>query len=191
MVSEKLGAHILQLPYKGEDISMYILLPPFVSNRASESPKEPNDGLRQLLHKITNTEAGASELRDILDNGMPSLDVDLSIPKFTIERDLPVKELLSALGASPVIEPDTSDLSGFVADGEKSPYLGDAVHRARIELTEEGTTAAAATALFSFRSSRPTEPAQFVANHPFVYFIYDSSTKTLLFSGIFRRPAGK
>lgn len=98
-------------------------------------------------------------------------------------------QLLSALGAGELLAPNTADLRGFLADGETTLHLGDAVHRARIEVTEEGTTAAAATALFTFRSSRPIEPAVFKANHPFVYLIYDKTTRAVLFTGIFRVPA--
>lgn len=51
-----------------------------------------------------------------------------------------------------------------------------------------GSVAAAATALFSFRSSRPLEPAQFVCNHPFVYLLYDRKLKSILFMGLYRGP---
>lgn len=182
MVSEELGVHILELPYKGEDVSMFILLPPFVSVQQSKS-----DGVRQLLRRLSDNTDSAKELREILDSGMPPRDVELAIPRFSLERDLPVKDLLNAMGANTVLD-TSSDFSGFSEPGEASVHLGDAVHRAKIELTEEGTTAAAATALFSFRSSRPTEPAVFTANHPFAYFIYDRPARTVLFAGIFRKP---
>lgn len=113
----------------------------------------------------------------------------VSLPRFEVERELPVGRLLDTLGAGELLAPDRADLRGFVADGESGLHLGDAVHRARIEVTEEGTTAAAATAVFTFRSSRPTEPAVFNANHPFVYLIYDKSSRTILFTGIYRVPA--
>ncbi|XP_011497237.1 PREDICTED: serpin B4-like [Ceratosolen solmsi marchali] len=192
MVSEELGVHILQLPYKGEDISMYILLPPFVSSQQNTALLNHSkvDGVRQLLQRISDNIDSAAELRDILDNGMPSRDVELAIPKFNLERELPVKDLLQAMGAG-VIFDSSADFRGFTADGETSVHLGDAIHRAKIEVTEDGTTAAAATALFSFRSSRPTEPAYFMANHPFAYFIYDRPSQSVLFAGIFRKPIKK
>ncbi|KAJ8983135.1 hypothetical protein NQ317_014710 [Molorchus minor] len=70
----------------------------------------------------------------------------------------------------------------------KKVTLGAAQHKAKIEVNEEGTKAASATALFSFRSSRPVEPAQFICNHPFIYFIYDKIQRAVLFAGVFRRP---
>ncbi|KAL2718817.1 serine protease inhibitor 88Ea-like isoform X3 [Vespula squamosa] len=190
VVSEELGAHILELPYKGQEISMFILLPPFAAARFlndGANRTQGDGGIRNVLQRIS-TEAGAAELRILLDDGMPSIQVEVSLPRFQLERELPLVPLLRSLGAGDLVMPDVADLRDFLADGEKSLHLGDAVHRAKIEVTEEGTTAAAATALFSFRSSRPSEPAVFNANHPFIYFIYDKPTHSILFCGIYRTP---
>ena len=194
VVSEELGSHILQLPYKGEDISMFILLPPFAMARSMQDSSVPqnstiiHDGIRQLIERIARTERGQQELREILDDGMPPREVEVSLPRFSVEKELPVNTLLEALGAGELLVPDKADLRGFLAEGETSLHLGDAVHRAKVEVDEEGTTAAAATALFSFRSSRPAEPAVFNANHPFLYLIYDRPNQAILFSGIYRSP---
>ncbi|XP_047361915.1 serine protease inhibitor 88Ea-like isoform X2 [Vespa velutina] len=190
VVSEELGAHILELPYKGQEISMFILLPPFAAARYLNDGANRNQGdggIKNVLRHIS-TEAGATELRILLDDGMPSRQVEVSLPRFELERELPLVPLLRSLGAGDLVTPDVADLRDFLADGEKPLHLGDAVHRAKIEVTEEGTTAAAATALFSFRSSRPSEPAVFNANHPFIYFIYDKPTHSILFCGIYRTP---
>ncbi|XP_043677269.1 serine protease inhibitor 88Ea-like isoform X2 [Vespula pensylvanica] len=190
VVSEELGAHILELPYKGQEISMFVLLPPFAAARFlndGANRTQGDGGIRNVLQRIS-TEAGATELRILLDDGMPSRQVEVSLPRFELERELPLVPLLRSLGAGDLVIPGVADLADFLADGEKSLHLGDAVHRAKIEVTEEGTTAAAATALFSFRSSRPSEPAVFNANHPFIYFIYDKPTHSILFCGIYRTP---
>lgn len=168
---------------------MFVLLPPFSTARSAQTPSsEPQDGIRQLVERLA-TEKGSRELRELLDDGLPSREVEVSLPRFELERDLPISQLLFALGASELVTPNVADLRGFLADGERTLHLGDAVHRARIEVTEEGTTAAAATAIFTFRSSRPTEPAIFNANHPFVYLIYNKADHTILFNGIFRSPS--
>lgn len=188
VVSEILGVYILELPYKGNDISMFVLLPPFSVARSAQDPtNEPRDSIRQLVERLA-TKRGSEELRKWLDDGMLTQEVELSLPRFEIERELPVGHLLHALGAGELLSPAAADLRGFVADGEQNLHLGDAVHRARIEVTEEGTTAAAATAIFSFRSSRPIEPVIFNANHPFVYLIYDKHSHSIIFTGIFRSP---
>ncbi|XP_011165015.1 serine protease inhibitor 88Ea isoform X2 [Solenopsis invicta] len=187
-VSDNLRAYILELPYKGNEISMFVILPPFSTARSVQNPSnEPQDGIRQLVERLA-TEKGSRELRELLDDGLPPREVEVSLPRFELERELPIGQLLHALGAGELLAPDVADLRGFVADGERSLHLGDAVHRARIEVTEEGTTAAAATAIFTFRSSRPTEPAIFNANHPFVYLIYNKAEHTIVFTGVFRSP---
>ncbi|KAK0158575.1 hypothetical protein PV328_009558 [Microctonus aethiopoides] len=191
IVSEILGAHVLELPYNGSEISMFILLPPAVTaqsvnNADGQNATVNNDGIRQLINRMTNEEGGIQELRDILENGMEQKEVEVSIPRFTIEKILPVTELLSAMGAGEILIPGKADLRGFLENGEENLHLGDAIHRARIELNEEGTTAAAVTALFSFRSSRPIGPVTFNANHPFVYLIYDRVSKAILFNGVYR-----
>lgn len=78
--------------------------------------------------------------------------------------------------------------SDFSVISNQKLSLTDALHKAKIEVNEEGTKAAAATVLFAFRSSRPLEPAQFICDHPFIYIIYEKVQKAVLFSGIFRRP---
>lgn len=169
---------------------MFVLLPPSVSVAKSAADVEQNgerDSVRQLIERIS-TELGSTELRDLLDSGIPPQQVDVILPRFEVEKDLPISTLLRAIGAGELVMPNAANLRGFVEDDEEPLHLGDAVHRARIEVTEEGTTAAAATALYTFRSGRPLQPAIFNANHPFLYFIYEKPTRTILFSGIYRTP---
>lgn len=81
MISEELGAYTLELPYKGNEISMFVLLPPFSTARSMQSPSNapPQDGVRQLVERIA-TRKGAQELREILDFGM-SREVEVSFQK--------------------------------------------------------------------------------------------------------------
>lgn len=80
----------------------------------------------------------------------------------------------------------TANLTAF--SDKSNLHLDDAVHKAKIEVNEEGSTAAAATVLFSFRSSRPAEPAQFFCDHPFLFLIYDHKSRAILFAGVYRGP---
>ena len=187
VVSEELGAHVLQLPYMDDQVSMFIFLPPFATARSLPSSRA-QDGLVQLIQKISSTESGLKELREILDEGMQAKSVQVHIPKFNLEQELPMLQLVQSLGIDEILKPNVANLRGFVEDNEESLHIGDAVHRAKIDVSEEGTTAAAATALISFRSSRPAGPAIFNANHPFLYLIYDHPTRSILFNGIFRKP---
>ncbi|XP_076752180.1 serine protease inhibitor 88Ea isoform X2 [Xylocopa sonorina] len=186
-ISEVLGAHVLELPYKGGEISMFVLLPPFATARTSDNEQVgERDGIRQLVERIS-TDAGITELHDIFESQIPAQQVEVTLPRFEVEKELPMGTLLNAIGAGDLMMPNAADLRGFVAPGEPTLHLGSAVHRARIEVTEEGTTASAATALYTFRSGRPL-PAIFDANHPFLYFIYDKSMRTILFTGVYRIP---
>lgn len=74
VASERLGAHVLQIPYKGNDISMFILLPPFVS---------PN-GMEYMLSKLNG-----AVLAELVEPGyMVERPVDISVPKFEVEQEL-------------------------------------------------------------------------------------------------------
>ncbi|KAF2904092.1 hypothetical protein ILUMI_02087 [Ignelater luminosus] len=93
--------------------------------------------------------------------------------------------ILQKMGVGDLFSP-SSNLSVLAVNNDVK--LGGALHKAKIEVTEEGTRAAAATTFFSFRSSRPSEPAQFKCNHPFIYLIFDKTDQSVLFTGVFRRP---
>lgn len=169
-VNERLGAHILELPYKGEDaeVSMIIFLPPFIPN-----------GLEHLLSRLT-----PETLQQALNEGM-AREIEIKLPKFSFEKSVEFRPVLEKIGAGNIFEPN-ADLSGYSETTKL--FLDDAVHKAKIEVDEEGSTAAAATVLFSFRSSRPLEPAQFFCDHPFLFMIYDSKSQAVLFAGIYRGP---
>lgn len=79
---------------------------------------------------------------------------------------------------------DLSTLTGVQND----VTVDDAVHKAKISVDEEGTIAAAATAFITSRSSRPVEPYKFRCNHPFVYFLFDKVTGSVLFMGVYNSP---
>lgn len=80
----------------------------------------------------------------------------------------------------------SSDLSALT--GNRDISFDSAIHKTKVSIDEEGTVAAAATAFFSFRSSRPLDPIKFICNHPFIYFIYDRVSQTILFIGLYSYP---
>ncbi|XP_063393997.1 serine protease inhibitor 88Ea-like [Cydia fagiglandana] len=169
MVSEDLGAQILELPYKGNDISMYILLPPY-------SMKE---GVKNIIANLT-----PERLAAVVEESYMGREVIVEIPKFTVEKSLPLRPILETLGVGDLFN-STSDFTTLTDDHVS---FDDAIHKAKIQIDEEGTVAAAATAIFGFRSSRPAEPTRFVANFPFVYLVYERPTNSILFMGVYRDP---
>jgi len=60
-----------------------------------------------------------------------------------------------------------------------------------VEVSEEGTEAAAATVLISFRVARPVGPSKFTANHPFLFLIFDNETENVLFMGAYKSPKSR
>lgn len=172
MLSDELRAHILEVPYKGGNMSMYFLLPPFASQ----------DGVGDILAALKKD---PTTFKRFTEDSHMLKPVEISIPKFSLTQDLNLVPTLTSMGLKDLFGP-SADLSRL-SDAHIS--FGDAVHKARLELDEEGTTAAAATAVFSFRSSRPLEPSKFVANHPFLYFLFDKMTQSILFAGVYTEPA--
>lgn len=172
--NEKLGCHVLEMPYKGQDestrISMFVFLPPAVPN-----------SLDQLLARLTSDTGILSE---IVNEGIPRM-VDVKFPKFNIEKTVELKPVLERLGLGKMFE----NGADFTAFSEKEQIGFDEIlQKSKIEVNEKGSTAASSTVLFSFRSSRPVEPAMFHCNHPFVFLIYDYGTQAVLFNGVYRQP---
>ncbi|XP_055923317.1 serine protease inhibitor 88Ea [Eupeodes corollae] len=170
-VDERLRAHVLEMPYlsdKKGGVSMVIILPPF-------TPNSLDDVLERLTPETLNL---------ALKEGM-AREIEISLPKFEFEQNLELLPILNKMGINQLFT-SKADLSGFSMDKQLS--LGDAKHVAKIKVDEEGSTAAAATVLFSFRSARPLEPTKFECNHPFLFLIYDHKTQAILFTGIYRDP---
>jgi len=172
-VSEELGAHILELPYTGDAMSMFILLPPFISGE---------QGFNAMVQSLNST-----TLRDAMDH-MWRIQVQVEIPKFKMEEQIGDELILglSNMGINDLFDATKANLTGFSASGGLA--VGASMHKAFVEVNEEGTEAAAATAFISFRSSRPDSPAEFKCNHPFIFFIHDNLTKNILFIGAYKNP---
>merc|ERR1719309_1132971 len=164
------GIQIVELPYKGEELSMVILLP------------EDNDGgsepLTKLVENLTPEKLAEWTNKDTMDT---MTDILVHLPKFTLEEDYELKDYLAKMGMPDLFSPATADLSGMT--GEGGLFLSAVAHKAFVEVNEEGTEAAAATAgiavLCMFREEH------FTADHPFLFFIRHNKTKSILFLGRF------
>ncbi len=95
---------------------------------------------------------------------------------------------LKALGITDAFEFGKADFSGM--DGTEWFFIGQALHKAFVEVNEEGTEAAAATVMFVTGGIRlPQEPAVFRADHPFLFIINDREARRILFMGRVTNPA--
>ena len=117
-----------------------------------------------------------------LQRSMEKCNVDLKIPRFTTEVDLPLNDIISALGAPLIFSPQ-ADFSQF-ARGDF--YVSKMFQKAKIEVSEEGTKAAAVTAAIMMMSAMRPEKKRNVVFHddsPFAYIISENSTGSIYFMG--------
>jgi len=160
---EDLQVRILQLPYKGDRLAMTLFLPEpgtFASFEESLSPEV----VQTLVTGLDTTE-------------LPPV----RIPKFTYKSpSFSLVEAFKKLGMVDAFTPE-ADFSGI--NGTKSLYISDIVHKSFVAVDEQGTEAAAATAVAFEDRSAPAHYSRFVADRPFVYCIRDISTGVILFMG--------
>ncbi len=155
----------LDLPYVGKDVSMLILL-----------PKE-RGGLKRLQSQLS-----VKWLSDVASALHPVPQVIVGVPKFKIESEYDLKPLLQQLGVTDVFSDQTADLTAMHQSAEKL-CVTTAVHKAYVDVNEEGTEAAAATGIVVGVRSAPAQPAVFRADHPFVFAIRHKPTNAVLFFG--------
>jgi serpin B len=161
---------VLEMPYAGDDLSMVVLLP------------KKQDGLAELENALTGPN---------LDKWMRTTrtrEVKVWLPRFKMTCEARLDTLLQALGMKDAFNARTADFSGM--DGTRFLYLSAVLHKAFVDVNEEGTEAAAATAVVvKTRSARIEDPpAVFRADHPFVFLIRERSTGSLLFLGRLANP---
>jgi len=151
------GIEILELPYADENKSMLFILPNSTTN------------------DISSRIAGIN-LADI--RNLPRLDTVVTIPKFNMKYQTYLKEKMKNLGANDVFS-QSANLRGI---SDEPLFATEGVHQAFIEVNEEGTEAAAATAVVvGLRTAR--RKRQFFANRPFLFMVYDFSHNVPLFAG--------
>ncbi|XP_037085221.1 leukocyte elastase inhibitor-like [Pollicipes pollicipes] len=145
-----LDARILQLPYKGEDVQMMILLP------------NARDGIYELERRLADR-----ALQDLSWSAEADYNVTVRLPKFKLEERVNLKLLLQQMGMADLFDEVAANMRGM--SGREALYVTDAVHKAAVEVNEEGTEASAATALaFGFRTIRP-RPRPFIVDRPFIF----------------------
>jgi serpin B len=152
----------VELPYIGDKASMLIVLP---AEGEFVDFEEDFD---------------ADELASIGDS-LSAEQVSVILPKFEFSSDVPLKETLMEMGMTSALAGGVADFSGM--DGTKNLYIQDVLHKAFVAVDEEGTEAAAATAVIVGETSAPAEPKLFEANRPFIFLIRDRVTGTVLFIG--------
>jgi serpin B len=163
---------VLEIPYKSNELSMIVLLPNDVS------------GLSALEQSLTATNA-QQWLRQL---GSVS-KVIVTMPKFKTTQQFELGSTLAAMGM-PLAFAGGADFSAMT--GKRDLAISAVIHKAYIDVNEEGTEAAAATAVtmraLAMRAPDRTPPPVFRADHPFVFLIRDHRSNAILFMGRMADP---
>ena len=151
---------MIQLPYKGDKVSMLVLLP------------KDMDGLDALEEKLTVENLSSWK------NNLEEKMTGVYLPKFTTTAEYDLKETLLQMGVHTAFDANDADFSGI---SEKQLFIASAIHKAFVNVDEKGTEAAAATAAVAELQSGPSH--MFRADHPFVFIIQDDTNENILFVG--------
>ncbi|KAJ1200955.1 hypothetical protein NDU88_004774 [Pleurodeles waltl] len=116
---------------------------------------------------------------------MGKAEVELLLPKFQLKESYDMREILSSMGMSDAFNQGKADLSGM--SNKNDLYLSNVFHKAFVEVNEEGTEAAAATAAVVVLKMAALS-VKFQADHPFLFIIKDNKTGSILFCGRFCSP---
>lgn len=159
---------IIELPYKEGEVSMLILLP-------KKDIKEVESSL-------------SFEVIEDYKSRMEETSIDaIYLPKFELDTKYFIKDILISLGINSAFIDGLADFSKM--DGTKNLVIDSVIHQAYVGIDEEGTEAAAATAVvMRLTSAMPEEEKIFNANRPFIFFIEEKETKAILFVGKLNNP---
>jgi len=167
--AERDDLQILALPYTGHDLSMIVLLPREIVGLAALEKKLTPANLARWTDRLWPTE------------------VVVLFPKFKLTFDVTLNGELQEMGMVDAFSLGRANFSGM--DGTSELYIGVVLHKAFVEVNEEGTEAAAATAVVMVAKSLPQPPPVFRADRPFLFLIRENSTGSILFLGRVVNPA--
>lgn len=171
MYAETEGYQVLDMPYVGNRLSMTVIL-----------PRKP-DGLPTVEKELTG-----EKLALVLKELHKEKIVHVHLPKFKVEKSFTLNKPLQAMGMKVAFA--GADFSGMHKGGEDL-NISAVLHKAFVDVNEEGTEAAAATGVVVTTTSAvpPPKPKYFRADHPFLYMIRDHTTGSVLFMGRLVEPA--
>jgi serpin B len=169
------GFRLARLPYQGGQVSMYVVLP------------DSGQAVAAILAQLTGPEfrafATAAEARPLA----------VVLPRFTLECGADLARPVAALGAAIAFDRERAEFRRLLAPARGEPrraWLDGVVQRTFVEVNEEGTEAAAVTAVEVGVDSAPPRPEPFVVDRPFVFAIRHDPSGALLFLGQVTDPAG-
>jgi len=161
------GYQAIQLPYAGETAVMNIII--------------PDEGKFEEVESSLNYEM----LTDIFGN-MNQTSMFLRMPKFQFESAFSLSDVLKELGMTNAFDRNKADFSGMT--GKKDLFISEVIHKAFVAVDEEGTEAAAATAVIMETTGAAMYDMTLVIDHPFIFLIRDLESGQILFIGRVLNP---
>lgn len=159
---EATDADVADLPYAGLDYSMTIVLP------------RDHSGAEALRQRLS---------WPVFQNMLSHLQqqrLTLALPRFKLEGAYKLKQPISQLGAKKMFDERQADLSGIT--GSRDLFVHDVIHKAVVEVNEEGSEAAGASGVVFVTKSLSTS-TRFIVDHPFLFFIRNTKTGDVFFAG--------
>uniref|UniRef100_A0A8C8SMH1 Serpin family E member 3 n=1 Tax=Pelusios castaneus TaxID=367368 RepID=A0A8C8SMH1_9SAUR len=153
--------NVAELPYLGTTVSMFVVL-----------PSDRRTSLSQIESHIS------AKIITVWANSLKRMKMDIFLPRFKIQNHFDLKMVLPALGITDMFDPKEADFKGI--SEQSSLYISEAIHKAKIEVTEEGTKASGATAMLLLKRSRTPI---FKADRPFIFFLRHVNTGISVFFG--------
>ena len=152
---ESLQAEVISIPYINNDLSLIVVLPKSADGLAFTEQEMTGDAVDEVVKSMSKQR------------------MHVAIPKFRLEFGLNLEDTLRKLAINDIFELGTADLSGV--DGTEAMYVKKFTHRTLLEIAEEGEAGAPGGSVGYAQ--------QFVADHPFLYFVQDNRTETILLMG--------
>jgi serpin B len=160
------GWRAVELPYIGGELAMTLIVPDDIG----------------AFEADLDADAFAA-----IATALSARPVALTMPRFSAESKLGLADALAALGMPLAFDPERADFSGITT--EEILFISDVIHQANIDVDEEGTEAAAATAVVMEAGSAPMEPVTLVIDRPFLFALRDTTTGAIVFLGRITDPA--
>lgn len=160
------GCSAVELGYAGGSASMLIIL--------------PDGDMQEFQHNFN------ADMLETIRRGLSSRNIHLSMPRFEFSESIGLSDILSSLGMESAFG-SNADFSGFT--GNRDLYISEVLHKAFVKVDEEGTEAAAATAVIMNLLCMPETPLEMNIDRPFVFLILDRTTGSIIFMGRVMDPS--
>ncbi|XP_029166502.1 uncharacterized protein LOC114937250 [Nylanderia fulva] len=183
--STQLQVTVKELIIKEHFTSLYMLIPSSKNKKVETDMRSIN--LFRLIDRLSTSE-GMDILRNILSRAKKVKPLALYTRlTFEIEKYLDMRVLLRELGIEQLLTPDAIPLDNTVAENDRSAHFGNAVHRARVKVTQEDVEAAAVTVISGQEPCSNDIITDMDIKYPFLWFIYDKMYADILYIGVFNK----